>query len=186
MYFFLAITLDADVLNGSFWPAYVLCKSYTTSEKRSGWRIVRMEGGVPTSRLPRVLVTETTGHEEMIEFMSSYQVMHPKTKKHYHPKGALCWYSCNQYGDPTGEVVFIKKVPEYVWIFDFSNKGFQKLKKTLAVKPQLNEVLSSEPETEVKKYTDTRLLLFQSRNGGQQCRQRKSKRKNSRTRQKNS
>lgn len=161
MYYFLAISLDADVLNGAFWPAYILCKSYTTSEKRSGWRILHQVEGMPTSSLPRVLVTETTGHEDMIEFMSSYQIKDGKTGKHFHPYGALCWYSCNKYGEPTGETVFIKKVPEWRWIFDFANRGFQKVKKMWEKKPALNELLSSEPNAAVMTFTDTKLKLHQ-------------------------
>lgn len=160
MYYFLAITLDANVDDGTFWPAYVLCKSWTTNEKRSGWVIVHYVDGLPTKRLPKVLVTEVLGHEDMIQFMSSYQKM-DKNGKHFHPYGALCWFSCNQYGDPTGEVVFIKRVPEFRWIFDFSNRGFQQLKKMRAMKPGLIELLTSDLQLEKMKYSDTQMRLHQ-------------------------
>ena len=160
MYYFLAITLDQNIRDGTFWPAYILCKSWTTSERRSGWRIIRQVDGVPTSNLPRVLVTEILGHEEMIQFMSSYQKM-DENGKHFHPKGALCWYSCNKYGDPLGDVIFIKKVPEWRWIYDFANRGFQQLKRTLSAKPKLNEVLSSDVQEEQMKFTDTKMQLHQ-------------------------
>ena len=137
----LAITLTEDVVNGSFWPSYVLCKSYTTSEKRSGYQIVKQLYGTPEKNLPRVIVTEITGHEDIINFMSSYQCQ-DKKGKHYHPRGMLCWYSCNSYGETTGTVIPIKRVPEYVWIFDFKNKGFQRLKREQNVIPPLNEVLT--------------------------------------------
>ena len=73
MYYFLAITLDENVRDGTFWPAYVLCKSWTTNNNRSNWRIIMYEDGIPTYNLPKVLVTETYGHDDMIKFMSSYQ-----------------------------------------------------------------------------------------------------------------
>ena len=76
--------------------------------------------------------------------MSSYQCQ-DKNGKHYHPRGYLCWYGCNKYGDMNGFIQPIKKVPEYVWIFDFQNKGYQKLKRDRAIKPKLNEVVSREP-----------------------------------------
>lgn len=76
--------------------------------------------------------------------MSSYQAQ-DKKGKHYHPRGQLCWYGCNAYGEMNGYVQPIKHVPEYVWIFDFSNKGFQKLKRDQTVVPKLNELVSMEP-----------------------------------------
>lgn len=93
---------------------------------------------------PRVLFTETTGHEDVINFMSSYQAQDRKGK-HYHPRGYLCWYGCNQYGEMTGFIQPIKKVPEYVWIFDFKNKGYQRLKREKEVKPKLNELFAMDP-----------------------------------------
>ena len=97
----------------------------------------------------------------MIQFMSSYQKMDSKTNKHFHPYGALCWFSCNQYGDPTGNVYFIKKVPEFRWIFDFSNRGFQQLKKTLAKQQELKDLFTSDLNLELMKYTDARMRLHQ-------------------------
>lgn len=162
MYYFLAIVLEQNITDGTFWPAYILCQSYTTSEKRSGWRIIRQVDGVPTSSLPKVLVTEPTGHDEMIQFMSSYQRMDWKTKKHMHPVGALCWFSCNQYGDPTGEAIFVKRIPDFVWWFDFSQKGYQQLKKTLAHKAELKELFTSDSSAEKMKHTDTKMRLHQT------------------------
>ena len=132
------------MVKGTFWPAYVLCTTYSTSEKRSGYRIVKIENGVQLRSNPRLLFTETLGHEDMINFMSSYQCQ-DKKGKHYHPRGYLCWYGCNRYGEMNGFVQPIKKVPEYVWIFDFENKGYQRLKRERAIVPKLNEVVSREP-----------------------------------------
>ena len=146
MLYFLAITLQADVANGSFWPSYVLCQSYTTSASRSGLRIVKQLDGTPSLKIPRLLVTETIGHDDLINFMSSYQCQ-DKKGKHYHPRGYLCWYEANNYGDPTGVVHVVKKVPEFVWIYDFGNKGYQKMKKDREKEKTLPEVLSAEPRT---------------------------------------
>ena len=140
----MAISLQEDVVNGTFWPALVLCKSFSTSEKRSGYVIVTIEEGLQLKPNPKVLFTETTGHEDMIGFMSSYQRVDRKGK-HYHPRGYLCWYGCNSYGEMNGYVQPIKRVPEYIWIFDFANKGYQKLKKDQAKIPRLNEVIAKEP-----------------------------------------
>ena len=161
MYWYLALVLDANIRDGTFWPAFILCKSWTTNERRSGWRIIAQNDGVPTSNLPKVLVTEILGHEDMIQFMSSYQKTDTKTGKHYHPRGALCWFSCNRYGDPTGNVVFIKRVPEWRWIFDFANRGFQQLKRTLEKQPELKELFISDSSLESMNFTDTKMKLHQ-------------------------
>lgn len=148
------------MVNGSFWPAYVLCKSYSTSEKRSGYRIIKIVDGNQLRPNPRVLFTETLGHEDMINFMSSYQCM-DKKGKHYHPRGYLCWYGCNKYGEMNGYIQPIKRVPEYVWIFDFSNKGFQKLKRDQSNIPKLNEVIASEPRGSPYDISNVKLKLNQ-------------------------
>ena len=147
-------------MEGSFWPSYILCRSFTTSEKRSGYRIVKMFEGMPASKLPRVLFTEVVGHEDMIGFMSSYQCQDSKGK-HYHPHGYLCWYECNRYGDPTGQVIPIKRVPEYVWIFDFSNKGYQKLKKDQSKVWRLSEVIAKEPRASPLETSEVKFRLAQ-------------------------
>lgn len=88
--------------------------------------------GKPSKNLPKVLVTEVTGHDELLDFMSVYQTQDHFKGVHYHPVGALCWYSCNQYGDPTGEVVYARKIPieGLMWSFSlkrkFRMKGFNK------------------------------------------------------------
>ena len=162
MYYFLAISQQRDVINGSFWPAFVLCQSYTTSEKRSGYKIIKIINGVQTRKIPRILFTEMTGHEDMINFMSSYQTQDKEKGKHYHPHGYLCWYGCKQYGEPNGFVQPIKKVPEYVWIFDFQNKGYQRLKRERKQKPSLNELLTREPQGFLYKESDVKAILSQA------------------------
>ncbi len=148
-------------MKGTYWPAFVLCKAYTTSEKRSGYKIVRIEEGIQLRSNPKLLFGETLGHEDMINFMSSYQAKDRKGK-HYHPHGMLCWFGCNQYGEMNGYVQIIKRVPEYVWIFDFSNKGYQRLKRERSVKPKLNELLSKEPKGFSYKESDVKPRLTQT------------------------
>ena len=121
---------------------------------------MKIEDGVPLKSNPKVLFTETIGHEDMINFMSSYQCQ-DKKGKHYHPKGFLCWYGCNKYGEMNGFVQPIKRVPEYVWIFDFKNKGYQRLKREMSVLPKLNEVISKEPYALLNDKTSVKLKLNQ-------------------------
>jgi hypothetical protein len=96
----------------------------------------------------------------MINFMSSYQCQ-DKKGKHYHPKGHLCWYGCNAYGEPNGFVQPIKRVPEFIWIYAFSEKGYQKLKKDQAKVLTLQEIFTNEPRGSPMANTDTEIKLHQ-------------------------
>ena len=96
----------------------------------------------------------------MIGFMSSYQCQ-DKKGKHYHPRGYLCWFGCDEYGDWNGYVQPIKQVPEYVWIFDFKNKGYQKLKQEMSVTPKLNDIISKEPRGSPCEMANAQLKLNQ-------------------------
>ncbi len=116
--------------------------------------------GEQTRPNPRVLFTETIGHEDMIGFMSSYQCQ-DKKGKHYHPHGYLCWYGCDAYGEWNGYVQPIKRVPEYVWIFDFKNKGYQRLKQEMSITPNLNDIFSNEPRGSPYEMANTQLKLNQ-------------------------
>lgn len=73
--------------------------------------------------VPKVLVSDPWNHDELLDFMSVYQTQNEKGI-HYHPEGALCWYTCNQYGDPTGVTVFARRVPikKYMWNFEAKKK----------------------------------------------------------------
>ena len=112
MYYSLAIVLDRDIKNGSFWPSYVLCKSNTTSEKRSGYRVIKQFSGDTKFNLPKVLVTSIYGHEDMLNYLSVYRTQDKMKGVHYYPSGALCWFETNQYGDPTGSVYYVRKIPD--------------------------------------------------------------------------
>lgn len=94
--------------------------------------MVKIHDGKPSKNLPKILVTEPNGHNELLDFLSVYQTQDRMGGVHYHPEGALCWYGCNQYGDPTGRVVFARKIPikNLMWSFaqkkEFRMKGFDK------------------------------------------------------------
>lgn len=132
-YYFLGLALDQDILKGDFYPSFVLCHALTTSSKRTGLRVIKNLDGKPSKNLPKVLVTEPNGHDDLLDFLSVYQTQDGLRGKHYHPEGALCWYACNQYGDPTGEVIYARKVPikNLMWSFaqkrEFRMKGFYKV-----------------------------------------------------------
>lgn len=60
-----------------------------------------------------------------------------------------------------GYIQPIKRVPEYVWIFDFKNKGYQRLKRERSIIPKLNEVVSREPRGSPYEMANVKLKLSQ-------------------------
>jgi hypothetical protein len=52
-------------------------------------------------------------------------------------------------------------VPEFRWIFDFSNRGLQQLRRERAKVPEIKDLLTSDIKTEKMKYTDTKMRLHQ-------------------------
>jgi len=143
-YYSLAIVLDRDIKNGSFWPSYVLCYANTTSNKRSGYRVVKQFDGTPKFNLSKVLVTSIYGHNDMLDYLSDYRTQDKMHGVHYYPSGALCWFETNQYGDPTGSVYYVKKVPD-MKLLDVPRKkrGYKRLlqqqKKIHSIKDNLTK-----------------------------------------------
>lgn len=144
--------------NGSFWPSYVLCYAQTTSESRSGYRVIKQFEGSKKFNLPKVLVTSIYGHEDMIEYLSDYRTQDTFKGVHYYPAGALCWFECNQYGDPTGSVYYIKKIPDMKYLeVPRRQRGLRKLLSKLARKKTIKERIAEEnPDTEIWEYPKPR------------------------------
>lgn len=47
----------------------------------------------------------------MLDYLSDYRTQDKMRGIHYYPSGALCWFETNAYGDPTGKVYYVRKVP---------------------------------------------------------------------------
>ena len=91
--------------------------------------------------IPKALVTSMIGHEDMIDYMSTYRSPDKFKGKQYLARGGLFWFTCNQYGDLTGSCYFIKRVPDEELLKEsFHGLGYRKVikkkKKTLTV-PQI-------------------------------------------------
>lgn len=115
-----------------------------------------MLDGKPSKNLPKILVTEPVGHEDLLNFLSVYQTQDHFKGVHYHPEGALCWYSCNQYGEPTGEVIFARKIPieGLMWCYSLKRKfRMKEFHKTVEFK----NLFSREPGYEDYKTVKPRL-----------------------------
>lgn len=174
MYYFLGIVVDEDILRGDMSPSYIVCQSHGTSEKRSGWRVIRQDKTNKVLRnMNKVLVKSLIGNDLLIEYMCNYRTRdhmhgdkkykHEDTKK-YFPKGALFWFECNQYGEPNGTAIFIKKVPVNPDVSFFElDIGFRKLKEAKKTKPKLKEILSKEPTYEINDYSNIKPRLVQQR-----------------------
>jgi hypothetical protein len=86
----------------------------------------------------------------MIDYLSDYRTQDKLKGKHYYPKGALCWFSCDQYGDFTGSVYVIKLIPD-MKLLDLSKnlRGYRQLMNRMGKVPRLNEILSKDnPDTD--------------------------------------
>lgn len=122
-------------------------------------RVTKQLDGKPSKNLPKILVTEPTGHDDLLNFLSVYQTQDYFKGPHYHPEGVLCWYACNKYGEPSGEVIFARKVPvkELMWSFSVKKKyrmeGFNRSVK-------FKNVFSREPRYE--DYKTLKPRLYQS------------------------
>lgn len=73
--------------------------------------MVKQFGGKSKFNLPKVLVTSIYGHDDMLDYLSDYRTQDKMRGVHYYPSGALCWFECNQYGDPIGTVYYARKIP---------------------------------------------------------------------------
>lgn len=148
--YFLAIVSRDDLLCGNIVPSYILCQSHGGSESRSPWRVYR--ANTVLANCPKVLVRSIAGNEIMIDFLSAYRTRdhmhgskryrHKSTKKYY-PEGALFWFECNIYGEPTGRSIFIKRIPDKT--IKGEDGGFTRLKEHLEQKPTTKDLLTSDP-----------------------------------------
>jgi hypothetical protein len=125
--------------------------SNTSSNKRSGWRVVKQFSGNAKFNLPKVLVTSIYGHEDMLDYLSDYRTQDKMRGVHYYPKGALCWFETNQYGDPTGSVYIARMIPdENQWKIPKRQRGLKRLLNQQNRKYSLKEKLTRErADTEI-------------------------------------
>ena len=118
--YFLAIVNEANLMQGLIVPAYYLCQSRGTSKNRSGLRIQNAVSGMRKLNMPRVLVSEPYGHDDLVMFLSNFRTrehMHRGKYRHkatlkYFPRGALFWFPCDKYGAINGPPIYIKHVPD--------------------------------------------------------------------------
>lgn len=113
--------------NGSFIPSWILCHANTTSDKRSGWRMVK-QFGKKKFNLSKVLVTSIYGHNDMIDYFSDFRTQDKLHGVHYYPRGALCWFETNQYGDFLGPVYYVRKIPAMEMLdLPLKERGYRRL-----------------------------------------------------------
>lgn len=103
--------------------------------------------------MPKVLVTSLVDNDAMIDFLCAYRTRdhmhgdkrykHEDTKKYY-PHGALFWFECNQYGEPTGTAIFIEKIPRRMKSGK-TDSGFARLQEARARIRPIKTALAREP-----------------------------------------
>lgn len=92
----------------------------------------------------------------MIDYLSDYRTQDKMKGVHYYPKGALCWFETNQYGDPTGAVYFIRRVPDMELInIPRRQRGYRRLleqqKAKVSIKEKLTRIKDDEEAVAVVK-----------------------------------
>ena len=96
-------------------------------------------------KLQKVLVTSIFGHEDLLDYLSSYLTQDKMHGKHYFPKGALCWFETNQYGEPNGTVYYARKIPVTKIVTNiYGLNNLAKLRKARSKKLKLNELFARE------------------------------------------
>ena len=119
--FLLGIIADEDAKKGRFLPSFILCRSRSPSPYYPSALKVRAADTIRDSDI-RVLFPTIYGYEHYVKFMSFYRrttneisSVNEKgtiTWVKVSPTGLLAWCKCNKYGEPTGEIIPIKWVPE--------------------------------------------------------------------------
>jgi hypothetical protein len=95
--------------------------------------------------LPKVLVTSIYGHDDMLDYLSDYRTQDKMHGLHYYPKGLLCWFEADKYGDPLGSVYIARRIPDMNLIFlPKSQKGYRRLLKQRSKRLTLKEILTKE------------------------------------------
>lgn len=94
--------------------------------------------------------------------MSVYQTQDGFKGKHYHPEGAVCWYECNAYGDPTGHLIYVHKVPieELMWNFK-KKREFKQINPDKPERKTIPYLLSHEPNALQNYDSDIKPQMYQ-------------------------
>ena len=144
-FWYLGIVDKNDAKKGEWHPTWILCKSTEMSDARSGYRVIRVGGGL--DGMTRVLVTSQTGNELLIDFLSNYRTRDKmigtaskrKTRKYY-PEGFLCYFACDLTGQRTGPATLIKRVPDKS--VGNVNEGYKRMKEALAAVPTIPQLFN--------------------------------------------
>lgn len=101
--------------------------------------------------LSKVLVTSLYGHNDMLDYFSDFRTQDKMHGTHYYPKGALCWFETNQYGDLLGPVYFVRRIPDMKMLeLPLKERGLKRLKGQQNKKKTLIDILTKEKnDTEI-------------------------------------
>ena len=90
----------------------------------------------------------------MLDYFSDFRTQDKCHGAHYYPRGALCWFETNQYGEPIGSVYFARKIPDMKMLeLPMAKRGFRRLKAQRELKKNFKYVLLKEQYDTEKKET---------------------------------
>lgn len=91
------------------------------------------------------MVTSIYGHNDMLDYLSDYKTQDKYKGVHYHPSGALCWFETNRYGDPTGAVYYVRKIPVKELLYKpWEERGYKKLLRQRSERKSIKDALTKE------------------------------------------
>lgn len=95
--------------------------------------------------LPKLLVTTIYGHDDMLDYFSDFRTQDKMHGVHYYPRGALCWFETNQYGDLLGSVYFARHIPVMEMLdLPMKERGLRRLTAQQNKKHSLKDLLTKE------------------------------------------
>ena len=95
--------------------------------------------------LSKVLVTSMYGHDDMLDYFSDFRTQDKMHGTHYYPRGALCWFETDQYGDLLGSVYYARTIPVMAMLeLPMKERGFRRLKAQREKGKTLKEILVKE------------------------------------------
>ena len=91
----------------------------------------------------------------MLDYFSDFRTQDKMHGVHYYPRGALCWFEANQYGDLLGSVYFARRIPVMEMLdLPMKERGLRRLNAQRNKKKNIKELLTKERDD-----TDTLVVV---------------------------
>ena len=91
------------------------------------------------------------GHDDLLDYFSDFRTQDKMHGTHYYPRGALCWFETDQYGDLLGSVYFARRIPVMEMLeLPMTQRGLRQLKRLRLDGKTLKEIWTKQnKDTEI-------------------------------------